>query len=33
MNSISGQDVSITGNKPYLTRDAVEVTIERKTEF
>ena len=30
MNSISGQDVSITGNKPYLTRDAVEVTIERK---
>ena len=30
MNSISGQDVSITGNKPYLTRDAVEITIERK---
>ena len=30
MNSISGQDVSITGNKPYLTRDAVEVTIETK---
>ena len=30
MNSISGQDVSLTGNKPYLTRDAVEVTIERK---
>ena len=30
MNSLSGQDVSITGNKPYLTRDAVEVTIERK---
>ena len=30
MNSISGQDISITGNKPYLTRDAVEVTIERK---
>ncbi len=30
MNSISGQDVSITGNKPYLTRDAVEIIIERK---
>ena len=30
MNSISGQDVSITGNTPYLTRDAVEITIERK---
>ena len=30
MNSISGQDVSITGNKPYLTRDAVEITIQRK---
>ena len=30
MNSISGQDVSITGNAPYLTRDAVEITIERK---
>ena len=30
MNSISGQDVSITGNKPYLTRDAVEISIERK---
>ena len=30
MNSISGQDVSITGSKPYLTRDAVEITIERK---
>ncbi len=30
MNSINGQDVSITGNKPYLTRDAVEITIERK---
>ena len=30
MNSISGEDVSITGNKPYLTRDAVEISIERK---
>ena len=30
MNSISGQDISITGSKPYLTRDAVEITIERK---
>ena len=30
MNSISGQDVAITGNKPYLTRDAVEITIQRK---
>ena len=30
MNSISGQDVSITGNRPYLTRDAVEITIQRK---
>ena len=30
MNSISGEEVSLTGNKPYLTRDAVEITIERK---
>ena len=30
MNSISGQDVSLTGNKPYLTRDAVEITVEKK---
>ena len=30
MNSISGQDISITGSKPYLTRDAVEIIIERK---
>ena len=30
MNSISGQDVSVTGNTPYLTRDAVEISIERK---
>jgi len=30
MNSISGQDVSVTGNKPYLTRDAVEITVEKK---
>ncbi len=30
MNTISGQDVSITGETPYLTRDAVEITIEKK---
>ena len=30
MNTISGQDVSITSNTPYLTRDAVEISIERK---